>query len=323
MKKRTIYALILAVSLLSAVASPALAIDEPDSVKLSDITVFQDLIVTGDFLAVVPYAIPFGTLPDERIDESFIFSIRSANATEELGSVLAYPGYTLGYGDGTVSFYIEDGMTWDEAYVFRVMQNPAVYDTPEYWDFEIGVENYSADTDQELALRAKVIDIATNLSISFSTELLGTSEGATVLSTYGEVYFQYAIPGLPDMCPQLYSLQVRSPDYTKRSWDTTFAENMLDVYAGNDFIEDFMTGSAGMFSVDTPTAMNVMSIIMFVVLMLAAAWKMKANTTSAFVDGYALLIVLMLNGFFSMILCGFIAFISVVIGGVILFINRS
>ena len=90
MKKRAIYALILAVSLLSVIASPALAIDEPDSVQLSDITVFQDLIVTDDFLAVVPYAIPFGTLPDERIDESFVFSIMSANAAEELGLSLIH-----------------------------------------------------------------------------------------------------------------------------------------------------------------------------------------------------------------------------------------
>ena len=301
--------------------SPVMAMDEPDSVALEDIMIFQDLIVTDDFLAIVPYEIPFTAAPDDNIDDTFIFSMISSNGTT-LGSTTAYPYNESGYGSGIVSFYFESGTIWEEDYIFRVQENPAHYPGAVYWDFTVGPSNYSDATDQSLGLRNKVLSVSSYLSVEYDEDLTTTSEGISYLSTYGEEYFLYSIPALNVMCPTLFYTQVRSPSFSKRSWTYTFSDALQTRYSGT-FIGTFMTGSAGLFALDTPSFMNVISIMLFVILILFAVWKFKATTMSAVMDGYALLILLMLDGFFSMILCGFIAFVGIVTGGVVLFLNRS
>lgn len=311
-------------SLLLGTVIPVLATEpEPESVSLSEILIFNSLLVDNDFLAVVPYDISFDTEPEANIDDTYIFRIISPDGTTDNGTVLATPAYNGGYGPGIVSFYFESGMAFDEAYIFRVQQNPAYYISPQFWDFTIGDNNYSADSDQAAALKAKIIDVAIDLTPSYEVQLLSRSEsGAMVLSTYGELYFLDAIPGLQNMCPQLFSVQLESPDYTKRSWSHTFADALLTKYSGT-FIYDFMTGFAGLFSMETSPAMNVVSIILFAVLIGISIWKFKASMLSAFIDGYALLLLLMLCGFFSMIWAGVIAFVTAVTGGAILFFKRA
>lgn len=324
--KKTIrfFSLLGLVAILFAVsATPAFAMDEPDSVSLYDITIYGNLIVTGDLLAIVPYDIPFTTTPDDALSETFLFRMLSPDGSETIGSKLAYPYQEDGYGTGIVSFYIQSGTTWDEAYIFRVDENPAFYADPQHWDFTVGPSNYtSLAFDHADILRADIIDIATILSNDYNQELLTTNEGAVTLSTYGEIYFLNAVPGLAVMCPELLSLQLRSPTYTERSWDHTVADALTTKYSGT-FIGDFMTGYAGLFSLNTNNAMNSLSIFLFVAMILISTWKFKGTTLSGFMDGYALLICLMLNGFFSMILTGFIAFIVATVGGVILFLNRA
>lgn len=308
----------------SVVSAPAaLAMGEPDSVSLHDIEVFHDLIVAGDFLAVVPYNIPFTTLPADDIDKTFIFSMISNNSTAVIGTVSAYPRYNKGYGGGLISFYFSANISLNQPYKFRVMENPTYYPLPKYWDFIIGEANYATEANQDEALRAKIIDMAEPLSIEWAVDLLTTTDaGGTVLSTYGELYFLNAVPGLAAMCPNLFAVQIEAPSYEKRSWSYTIAETLRTKYNGT-IIADLMTGFAGLFSTDTPAAMNILSILLFAALIVVAVWKFKATTISAFLDGYALLLVLMLDGFFSMILAGLVAFLAIMLGGIILFLNRS
>jgi len=309
---------------LSLPAGKALAIDEPDSVSLSGITIFSDLLTTADFLAFVPYEITFGTNPSETIAETFIFRLISADGSTELGTVTAEPLYNSGYDSGVVSFYIESGMVSGTAYIFRVQQNPTLYPAPQYWDFVIGISNYSGATDQADALRVKVLDSAVTLTPEFGVALTTTSEsGATVLSIYGELYYLAVIPGLQIMSPELFSVQLENPDFSKRTWSTTFADTIRTRYAGT-FIEDFFTGYAGLFSIDTSPAMNGIAVFLFIVVVLIAIWKFKATVLSSLLDGFAFLLLMMLMGIFSMIWAGFIAFISsAIIGGGILLFKRS
>jgi hypothetical protein len=315
-------AMLMVMFLLLDMARPASANDEPDEMvnALYDITIFKDLLVTGDFLAVVPYDIPFTTIPDQTIAETFIFSMRDG-ATEN-GTALAYPHHDKGYGKGIVSFYFATGTTWEHAYTFRVQENPTYYPAALKWDFVVSPSNYSSDSDQALALRAEVLSNATDLSTEFSEELISAGDDGTVLSTYGEIYFTNAIPGLQTMSPTLFSLQIRTPTYSKRTWATTFADAMQTKYAGT-FIGDSMTGFAGMFSMQTSSAMNFVSIILFAIIIFVSTKWFKGTTVSAFLDGYGVLLLLMLCGFFSMIYAGLIAFLAIALGGVVLFLNRS
>jgi len=321
--KRLIPAAVFAILLTLVLVAPVQAMAAPDSVTLSEIRIFQDILVTEDFLAIVPYNIPFAVQPDEDIDKTFVFSIITPDGLSENGTALAYPRYNGGYGKGIVSFYLESGMVWEAAYIFRVQENPVYYPTPQKWDFTIGESEYSSDTDQREALRAKIIDTASELSTEWIVDLLTSSDsGQTVLSTYGELYYLNAIPGLQTMCPKLFSVQIETPDYTKRSWAYTIADALRTKYAGT-FIADLMTGYAGLFNMNENTAMELTSLIIFALFITLAVWKFRATMLSAFVDGYAVLLLLMLHGFISMILVGLMAFLSVVIGGWILLFNRA
>lgn len=316
--------LLLVVFLIIGSTSPALAADEaPDSVSLDNIVIFNGLLVAGDFLAVAPYEIPFTTPPDPNINETYIFRLLSADGSTDLGTITANPAYNGGYGQGIISFYIESGMVTGTAYIFRVQQNPAYYTSPQYWDFVADNTTYSEAADQALALAAKVIATAEILAPEYDVTLLDTTEsGGTILSTYGELYYLNAIPGLQLMSPTLFSVQLTNPDYTQRSWSTTFADNIKTNYAGT-IVEDFMTGYAGMFSLQTSPAMNSLSVVIFLIVVVISVWKFKATTLSALLDGYAVLLLLMLMGFFGMVWAGFIAFASAVIGGAIIFFKRA
>lgn len=323
--KRILITIIPCLFLLAITSNTVLAADsigDPDSVSLDGIVFFEDLISDGDMLALVPYGIEYATTPNITIRKAYIFSMISANGTI-LGQQTAYPYQDNGYGDpgGVVGFYFEDQPGWDENYTFRLSQNPIYFDTPQYWDFVTGT--YTDADDHQLALKAELIEIATELSDEWGIDLLTSESGLVTFSTYGELYFENAIPSLSQMAPGLYEIQVRNPTYTKRSWDYTIAEALQTKYAGTWIYDDFMSGFAGMFSISVPAAMNFISIIMFAALVIVSVKWFKGTTISSFMDGYALLILLMLSGFFSMILNGFIAFVSTTVGGVILFLNRS
>lgn len=304
-------------------ASVYAADEQPNTVSLYDIEIFNSLIVDDDFLAVVPYQISFDTEPSIGIDETYLFRILSPGGSEELGVTTASALFNDGYGLGMVSFYFDSGMTANTSYIFRVQQNPAYYPEPDYWDFSVSESNYSQSDDQAAALKAKIIDASSALSVEFGVSLLTTAEsGDTVLSSYGELYYLNAIPGLQYMCPALFSVQLVNPDFTKRSWSYTFANSLQTKYAGT-FIEDFMTGFGGLFLIDTYPAMNALSMFIFLLVIIISVWKFKATVLSAILDGYCLLLCLMLMGFFSMIWAGFMAFIAVFIGGGILLFKRS
>jgi len=322
MKRKLLIALTMVVFSGALNAVPVLAMDEPDSVSLSGIKVYSDLITTGDMTIIVPYSIPFTTTPDVRLGDAYLFRMLNTDNSTEMGAVVPYPYNELGYGSGIVSFYLATGGIWDTSYVFRVQQNPSYYETPQYWDFVIGPSNYESASDQSGALKTQLITIATDLSLEFGVDLLTSSEGVTTLTQTGELYFLNAIPGLSVMCPDIFSLNLRAPDYTRRSWTTTLAATIATRYSGT-FVDDFMTGFAGLTNTDTGNAMNVLSIILFaVVFFISVKWG-KGNTTSGLVDGFAMLLLLSINSFFSMVGAGFIAFIAAATGGVILFLNRS
>lgn len=324
MKRLIKYLVLFLIVILAFPVSSAIAADEqPDTVSLYDIEIFNGLLVDDDFLAIVPYQISFDTEPEVGIDETYIFRLLSPGGTDELGVKTAQNTFNDGYGLGMVSFYFEEGMTANASYVFRVQQNPAYYPDPDYWDFTVSGSNYSQADDQSAALKAKIVDLSSALSVEFGVALLTTAEsGSTVLSAYGELYYLNAIPGLQYMCESLFSVQLVNPDFSKRSWSYTFANALQTKYAGT-FIEDFMTGFGGLFSIESSPAMNALSIFLFVILIVISVWKFKATVLSAILDGYCLLLLLMLMGFFSMIWAGFMAFVSVFVGGGILLFKRS
>lgn len=316
--------------------------DDPSGVSLYNEAVYRHLLEDDDFLFIVPYTLTYGSTPDTKIDDAFLFQLYDTDNTTLLGTVTAYPYFTNGYGEGMIAFYFDadSDLVWEESYIIRVQENPSQFETPTYWDFPLSAADYtSADTQytNQVALNATIQGIATNLSITWDMDLLSQTEGGIVLSSYGENYFRNAVPRLQEMCPTLFSVQVEEPDFSERDWDYTIADAMLTRYNGT-FIGDSMTGFAGLFGSDTTPTWNMLSIIMFAILIcVEMAWTRKrregkfifsskpfaANIWAASVDGFALLIYFTLLGMFSMVLNGLISFLCAVVAGLVLFLNRA
>lgn len=319
-------ALFINLALLLSLATPAYAMSEPDSVSIENPVVFQDLIETDDFLVVAPYNIPFGTTPDDPINRTYLFKLIDTDNATELGSILAYAYDENGYGQGVISFYFDSAAApaWEGAYIIRVEQNPTYYDSPKTWDFPLSTSDYSQFNGQasnRQLLRDTVIEIADELELAYSVDLLSAEETGTFLSSSGETYFRGAIRGLQLMCPSLFVLQVREADYSKRTWDTTFALTFATQYAGT-WVQDGLTGFAGLYDTDQQTIWGFV-VLALCVGVLGINVKYQKKLMPGFLDVFVILILGTLLGCFSFILHGLIAFICVFVGGMVLFLNRA
>lgn len=317
------------------IATPAVALVNPTSVTLPDTIVYRHLIQANDWFVSCPYDIEYASSPGIGIERLFTFSLLSTDGSTEIGSIVPYSYVNYGFPRGVTGFYIADStnttsgnLTWGSGYIVRVRENPSQYPSPINWDFPLSSSNYHNQTSQSAnqgALLAQLLSWASKLDTDWSTTgivLLTSSDQGTVLSSYGELYFRSAIQGLQNMCPTLFAVQTEPLTYEKRSWDYSLWTTFQTRWAGT-FIADFMTGFAGLFSVTTSWATSMASVIIFAVIIIFSLRKMKGTTLSAFMDGFTILIMATLSGWFSFTICGLAAFIAAVTAGLILFLNRS
>ncbi len=241
---RITLAAMLALSVLLMIALPvhATTISEPSpepSITLETIHVNRFTAVTADMVITGLYNIPYTTLPTTvdpnwTADKTFIFRLISTDNTTELGSVTPYAYFVSGYRQGVFSFYFPaaSAPAWGQPYIIRISENPALFATPQSWDYAIPTSAYTAllSTDhvgQQADLADRVITLAHTLEPLYSASLTATSGGRTTLSSTGENYFRGAIYGLQAMAPTVYFLQDTPLDYTATSWTTT----QFDTYA--------------------------------------------------------------------------------------------
>lgn len=328
MMKPIVPGVIIAMVLVSIIAVPVSAsMEGPDTTpSLEDMSVYRHLITEDDFLAVVPYNIPYADTPDVGVDKAFIFRLLGTDNTTELGAVLAYPYFENGYGRGVVSFYFDadDAPTWGLQYTIAIAESPAVFEDPESWVFTLNTSDYSSfDTheDNQSLLKDHIIDIANELTVYWSIDLLEPTDTGTALSSYGESYFRSAVRGLQSMCPDLFYVVVTNVDMSKRSWDYSFAHLLANTFA-DTWVWSTMTGFGGLWGIETNAAMGFFVVLVVIVLFVWSSSKLQSINPS-YLFASAGLIWGSLNGWFSLTLHALIAFMFVLVGSIVLFLNRS
>ena len=225
--------------------SPAFATDPPDSAPTAEFWVYRNLLETGDRLMLIKQNIPYGTIPDEPIWQTYMWRQLDTDNTTELGTALSYAFNNSGYGYNLTSMYWDaanvtaSGMTWNTSYTIRLSQNPIMFASPTEYNFSLSTADYSvltvsADVKAELAARILLIagdfDIRWALGATYS--LLNETETGTVLSIYGEAFFRGAIYGLQGLCPQVFAYVVNDMDLTPRTWTTTYITTLQDQWNG-------------------------------------------------------------------------------------------
>lgn len=253
---------------------------DPDSTPTVDqINIYRNMRETGDMLVLVYANIPYATIPDTPVTQTFIWSILDTDNVTELGSTVGY-AYNIsthqddGFGYNVYSMYWNAanvtalGITWGTSYTIRLSGNPAVFDTPPIYNYTISAGDYSdltaqADVQEELGNRILAIGAGLNTKWGLSTtySLVTELEAGTALSLYGEAFFRGAIYGAQSLAPGIFSVVIRTIDVPERTWDPEYSENVTSQWEGT-WVETAQEGGKALFG----TTYDLLSIIMLLVM---------------------------------------------------------
>lgn len=265
---------LLAALLLSATPAYADTPDPDSSPTIEEINIYRNLRETGDWLAIIYANIPYATLPDLPVTQTFIWRLIDTDNVTEFGSTIGYAYNDDGYGYNGCSLYLTAaevtalGMVWGTSYTIRLSGNPAAFDTPPVYNFTINAGDYSSLTvpaDVRAELAARVLAIAADLDnkwgLASAYSLLTQNETATVLSIYGEAFFRGAIHGLQAMAPTVFSVIIREIDLPAREWDPEYSENLTGQWGGT-WADTAQEAGKVLFGTDY----DLLSIIMLLVM---------------------------------------------------------
>jgi hypothetical protein len=285
--RRLVFALILALGAFLALPHTVYAISNPDSVAVDVMYVNRDLLETGDFLLVVKYTISYASLPDENVDEAFIFRVFDTDGTTELGTALPYAFNNQGYGDGLISFYFDasDAPTWGVGYILKISGNPSVFTSPPIYNFTVPDGAYtslSGTSENQDELVTRVLDLALDLETSWSADLLDEEDTGTVLSALGEAYFRNTIRGLQSMAPSVFLVQIGDPDYDERVWGTNQATTYEDRFSGT-WVGDSVESVGSLLTIDTEVITGAIVLLACIALVAGSAKAFNGNTHPGFI----------------------------------------
>jgi hypothetical protein len=252
-------AIFVALTAMLPFSTTAYAIDLPDALEIKSAAAFRDLIETGDTFIVfhgkVNYDSDNGTYPTTPASLSIMLRFYADNGTQ-LASAAPYvysPFENAGYGDFVSGFYLtaNESPTWGAGNYINIAGKPAYFTpVPAPVDYTLISSDYSTVTgseDNQLALYIYIMGLADAFnSIYTEIPMKSITDIGTVLSAYGEAYFKSALPGLEDLCPDLFYIQVYTPEviavvpYDKTLADTSRIEgsdlergmNRLGVHIG-------------------------------------------------------------------------------------------
>ncbi len=272
MKKLRAILLVLLLVIFVMCATPVYAdTPDPDSTPgIESFNVYRNLLETGDWLLVIYANIPYSTLPDTPIHQTFIWRLIDIDGVTELGDTVGYAYNDDGYGYNVYSMYwsaaevTANGMVWNTAYTARLSGNPAVFDTPPTYNYTIAIGDYSTLTvtaDVQAELGARILTIAADLDnkwgVPVTPSLITEAEAGTVLSLYGEAFFRGAIFGIQALAPTIFSVIIRNLDVVDRTWTDNYTSNLTTMWAGT-WIETSQEAGKALFGTDY----DLLSIIM-------------------------------------------------------------
>lgn len=336
MIKRLARSLLVALVAVLLLASPVLAIVNPDSIAfyctgLAPVyKVFYNVLEGDDMMFVAEQFIYYATTPNETASSAFLFDVVNTTTNATIASVPINA-----YGAKPISIYMDadqvvaDGLVVGGNYTLRLTGNPllfasttnntvtAVLSAADYVDQELGVDNgVAADNN----LRNFLIGMAEDIDTydAPATSYLVTVSGVQYLRTgYGDSIFLEGIPALNQMCPIIFQsvtvpMEGDEPEstgaYTSTlsplaKWGETSANGLtnLGIYLG---INQQLAGSAVLMVLAVGLAIYVysrtqsgISVLLLVgVTPFLGAWLGLLPLALAFV--YTIFLVVLMGFFF-------------------------
>ena len=318
----SILALVMAILL---IATPAYATELPSSTPTATFYVYRNLLEPADWLILIYQDIPYTTIPDEPISETFMWRLMKTDNVTELGTALSYAYNGNGYGYNLTSMYINSanassaGMVWGASYPLKLSGNPTVFASPPEYNFTLSHANYSTLTDSddekaELAVRLLLIggnlDIRWGLGATYS--LLNETETGTVFSIYGEAFFRGAIYGLQGLCPQVFAYVISDLDITPRTWSDSYVTTLETQYAGT-WVDTAKAAGATLFGTGFDLTALIITLIAAAGIAIATI-VLSGDAWHGLADARTTLIGFTRLGFFNLGFLGLLAALAVIYG---------
>jgi len=209
----------------------------PDSVSLESVKWFKN--EAGDMIGIFHYNIAYGTYPSTQASKTFEFRLYSGGSLVAASHPYVYaPFETNGYSHGVSSFYFdsddEDIPTWGTATQLRIYGLPAYFEDPSLFvvNYSMTSGDYSSD-DMADGIFDEIMDICEEFELIYPDVTL--TEGGLILSEYGDTYFRNAIPGLQNLCPELFLIQAYTPEVMEvQKYDMSVGDTAAEIIVGSD-----------------------------------------------------------------------------------------
>jgi hypothetical protein len=214
----------IAIVCLLLLASPALAIADPDTgPNILAVDAYQYCLEPGDMLFIVEYQISYAVLPTETIAEAFIGRVLDGGVEVPGGHTSPYAYYNKGYDTAIFAIYFSSGTapTWSGVESVGIIGNPTIGwggVVPSSYTSTISWHTSATNALTQILVGSKVLGYASSLGNLWSLTLSQTTTaGTSVLTSYGQQYFTTAVPFLPQIAPNIYPASIIAPTYTDKA----------------------------------------------------------------------------------------------------------
>ena len=289
----------------------ALALADPDVIRLESINRYDDVAVSGDAFFLVEYTLEYVVAPNESIAQGWLGRLIDVGGSGQLAAVQPFSGGDIpdqGYSRGTFGFYFQIEPTVTGTLRITLEGNPALSPTP------VGI--FSESITQQSASNL-VIDLraqATRLEDVWAVDLiLPSSDGVNRYSLAGEEYFTSALPNLRNLAPDLFVLQSITPEVPDRSFDTTYTDARFAIWDGTFLATGFQ---------DLATFLNVSVVVarFFLALLIALTVAVLMGRVNGIKETEYAITLQIWSGYLIMFAGFFLGMVTVQVLGVMLVI---
>jgi len=220
-KVKTLIRIGLAAGMLMAGIFPTVAhaSDPSDAaITLHSIHAFRNTAIDGDMVVIFHWQWTSDNNSSLPASSTILLEYVSENGTI-LASAIPYVFPLFddnGYGQAVNGFYLSSNETWGEASVLRIKGLASIFQppfaiSPPLFEYTLQSADYSASTAQDDSWEEIQTYILQTIDILKTVYTDVTLKTGSTLSDYGEAYFESTIPGLLQICPILFNVQVVIP----------------------------------------------------------------------------------------------------------------
>lgn len=273
------------------IATPVLAISNPDSISMPYYKIFENVLEDGDMLIVAEGNIEYASEPtDYKASQAFLFELVDTDETTTIVSTTI-----KAYGDRPIGIYLTAarvdslGIVSGTGYMLRITGNPLIFASSDgntissvladsdYVDQELGIND---DSPSENLLRNGMIVVAENMEETdepgVGEEYLVTVQGYKYLTLDGGSLFIIGIPNLDDMCPILFQagLEAMTADAPENTGSYALTLNPLQKWGQT--VANGLTTLGSFLGINQALAGSVMLFI--IVIMFAVFLYQKTES---------------------------------------------